>query len=140
MTNEEKLRELFRLFWEEHDWNAARGIFSPEIEWHGLDEVGLSGDRFGILEVGQFFREWLEVWDATSNSIDIEPITADVFIVHSHFHGRARTTGIEFERDLGQIFEFRDGLIVKETMFRTVDEARAAAMGSRSSPADRSGT
>jgi ketosteroid isomerase-like protein len=140
LTNEQKLRELFRLFWEEHDWNAARGIFSPDIRWHGLDEVGLSGDRSGIRDVGQFFRDWLEVWDATSNSIDIEQVTPDVFVVHSHFHGRARTTGIEFEREIGQIFEFRDGLIVKETMFRTVDEAREAATGSRSSPADRSGT
>lgn len=127
MTNADKLRELYRRFWEERDWNAAQGLYARDVVWHGLDEVGLGGTRHGVHEIGAFFAEWLEVWDATSNPIELEEITPDVIVVVSHFRGRARSTGIEFERELGQVWEFEDGKVVRQTMYRSRAEALEAA-------------
>ena len=126
-SNAERLRDMYRRFWVERDWYAARDLFSRDIVWHGLDEVGLGGTRRGIRDVGAFFTEWLEVWEATSNEIEVEEIDPDVVVVVSHFHGRGKATGLEFERAIGQVYEFEDGLVVRQTMYRTAEEAREAA-------------
>jgi hypothetical protein len=118
---------MYRRFWVDRDPHSADGVLSPKVEWAGLDEIGLGGTRVGIPEVGQFFREWLEVWEATTNEIELEELTPDVIVVISYFHGRARTTGLEFEREIGQVYEFEGGLAVRQTMYATGEEARAAA-------------
>ena len=41
--------------------------------------------------------------------------------------GRSLQSGIEFEMTLGQVSEFRDGRVVRQTMYRDPEEARAAA-------------
>jgi hypothetical protein len=40
-SNAERLRELFDRFWNHGDWRAGADLFADDIEWHGIDEVGL---------------------------------------------------------------------------------------------------
>ena len=126
-SNAERLRDLFDRFWNEGDWDAGRDLFAPDVEWIGVDQIGLDGDRHGGREISEFFRDWLEAWDEYSNDVEIHELTPDLLVSESHFRGRGRGSGIEFESELGQVWEFRDGKLVRQRMFRSYDEARCAA-------------
>jgi ketosteroid isomerase-like protein len=127
VTNAERLRTLFDRFWKHGDVDAGAGVMSPDIEWLGMGEVGLDGERHGLPEVGRFFAEWLEMWDDYDNDAEFVEVTPDVVLVLNRFRGRAKGSGVELESELGQVWEFRDGLAVRQTMYRTHEEARRAA-------------
>ena len=127
MTNAERLRAMFEQFWGDGDWRAGIGLFADDVEWIGIDEVGLSGHRRGARAVGRFFQEWLDAWEDYTNDADYVEITPDVILVVNRFRGRGKGSGIEFETTLGQVWEFRDGKVVRQTMYRTPEEARRAA-------------
>jgi ketosteroid isomerase-like protein len=127
LTNEEKLRRMYVRFWKEGDPDAGEGVLSPDIEWHGLDSVGLDGDRTGPRGVATFFADWLEAWEDYDNDVTITEITPDLFLAENKFWGRGKGSGILFETEVGQVWEFKDGLAVRQTMYRTNAEAREAA-------------
>jgi ketosteroid isomerase-like protein len=128
VTNAERLGAMFEQFWKHGDPDAGRGVLADDIEWNGLDEIALGGgERHGPREVGRFFSEWLEMWEDYDNDVEIVEVTPDVLLALNRFRGRARGSGIELESDLGQVWEFRDGLAVRQTMYRTHEEARRAA-------------
>src|SRR5690349_7306726 len=97
VTNAERVQAMYERFWGAGDWRAGTDLFADDVEWIGIDDVGLSGERHGAREVAGFFREWLEAWDDYSNDADVEEITPDVVLVTSRFRGRGKGSGIEFE-------------------------------------------
>ena len=127
MTNAERVEAMYQQFWGQGDWRAGLDLFADDVVWIGIDLIGLSGERHGAREVGLFFREWLEAWDNYSNDADVEEITPDVVLVESRFRGRGKASGIEFETTLGQVWEFQDDRVVRQTIYRTPAEAREAA-------------
>jgi ketosteroid isomerase-like protein len=126
-SNLDKLRSVYARFWDEGDWDAGQSVFAPHIEWLGSEAIGLDGERVGPRGIGKFFADWLEAWEDYSNDVQIHELTPDVFVCESHFRGRGKGSGIEFEMELGQIWEFKDGLAVRQRMFRSYAEAREAA-------------
>ena len=133
--NARRLDELYTGFWRRGDWRAGAEIMHPEIEWRGIEtDAMLGADSRGLRAVNRYFADWLEAWEAADVSWDIEEITPDVIVVHSHLKVRGRGSGIDFGSEIGQVWEFEDGLAVRETMFRTFDEARAAARALVSGP------
>jgi ketosteroid isomerase-like protein len=126
-SNADRLRDLFERFWKHRDPTAGADLLSPDIEWLGMTEIGLDGERHGPRAVGRFFSDWLEMWDDYDNDAEFVEVTPDVVLVLNRFRGRAKGSGIELESQLGQVWEFRDGLAVRQTMYRTHDEARRAA-------------
>ena len=126
-SNAEQLREIYRRFWDEGDWGAGEDVLADDVEWVGLEAAGLGVPRTGRRGIGDFFREWLDAWDSYSNAIEIEELTPDLVVVHTHFRGVGKGSGLETVADLGQVWEFKDGKAVRQTMYRTYDEARRAA-------------
>jgi ketosteroid isomerase-like protein len=126
-SNADRLRDMFEQFWKRGDPTAGRSVLADDIEWFGLDEVALGGERHGPREVGGFFAEWLEMWEDYDNDVEFFEVTPDIILALNRFRGRAKGSGIELESQLGQVWEFRDGRAVRQTMYRTHDEARRAA-------------
>jgi hypothetical protein len=54
----------------------------------------------------------------------------DRVIVPITLRARGRATGIEVEQSLVQTWELEDGKAIRVEVFATVDEARAASVGS----------
>jgi ketosteroid isomerase-like protein len=100
---------------------------APDIEWNGLDDAMFGTTHFGARAVNQFFADWLEAWEAAEVEWEIEELTPDLLLVRSRMRTRGRVSGLEAESEIGQIWEFRDGRAVRQTMYRTVEEARQAA-------------
>jgi ketosteroid isomerase-like protein len=126
-SNADRLRELFDRFWKQGDASAGVGVLADDIEWYGMDEVGLGGERYGPRAVGRFFEEWLEMWEDYDNDVELVEVTPDVILALNAFRGRAKGSGVELESQLGQVWEFKDGLAVRQRMYRTHEEARRAA-------------
>ena len=126
-SNAEQLREVFRRFWEEGDQNAGHDLFARDIEWNGLEEADLGGQRHGRRAVSEFFEEWLDAWEDPQVLFEMEEMTPDIVVVRSDIRGRGKVSGIELASEIGQVWEFQDGRAVRQTMFRTYDEARAFA-------------
>ena len=126
-SNLERLREVYDRFWKNRDVNAGRDLMADDIEWIGLEEVGLGGKRRGLRGVGRFFEEWLDAWKDYDNDVELIELTPDLILANTHFRGRAKGSGIELDTHLGQVWEFKDGKAVRQTMYRTFEEARRAA-------------
>jgi ketosteroid isomerase-like protein len=127
-SNAERLDDLYDGFWNRGDWRAGAGLMAPDIEWNGIgDDATLGGTRYGARAVNAFFAEWLEAWEASHIEWEITEVTPDLLLVHSRLRTRGRGSGLESESEIGQVWEFRDGTAVRQTMYRTYDEARRAA-------------
>ena len=126
-SNADRLRGMFERFWKEGDPNAGRGVLAPDIEWHAVEFADLGGTWKGARAVGDFFTAWLDAWDDYDNDVEVFEVTPDILASRSAFRGRGKGSGIEFTGEVGQVWEFKDGLVVRQTMYRTYDEARAAA-------------
>jgi ketosteroid isomerase-like protein len=126
-SNRERLEEVYDRFWKHRDVNAGRELFADDIEWIGVEDVGLGGNRRGQRGVGRFFEEWLDAWADYDNDVEFIELTPDLILANTHFRGRAKGSGIELDTHLGQVWEFEDGKAVRQTMFRTYEEAREFA-------------
>jgi ketosteroid isomerase-like protein len=126
--NAERLNQLYDRFWNHGDWAAGADIMAPDIEWNGMPEdITLAGTRYGPRAVNAFFAEWLEAWDAADVSWDIHEVTPDVLLVRSMLRAHGRSSGLEAEAEIGQVWEFADGKAVRQTMYRRYEDARQAA-------------
>jgi ketosteroid isomerase-like protein len=126
-SNADRLREIYDRFWKHRDVNAGRDLMADDIEWIGLEEVGLGGERRGRRGVSHFFEEWLDAWEDYDNDVELIEVTPDIVLANTHFRGRAKGSGIELDTHLGQVWEFEGGKAVRQTMYRTYEEAREAA-------------
>jgi ketosteroid isomerase-like protein len=127
VTNAELLDELYGRFWKDGDWHAGAEIMAPDIEWIGMgDDATLGGTRHGPRAVNQFFAEWLEAWEVADVDWTTTEVTSDVLLVESRIVTRGRGSGLESETEIGQVWEFSNGRVVRQTLYRTPEEARRA--------------
>jgi len=127
--NAERLAEVYDAFWKRGDWRAGLDIIHPDIEWINPNEAVFGSPTRGATAVGEFFRDWLEAWEHYTNDCEVFEVTPDLIVVESHFQGVGKGSGIVSEMHIGQVWEFRDGLAVRQQMFRTPGEAHRAAAG-----------
>jgi ketosteroid isomerase-like protein len=128
VTNAERLDALYDRFWNRHDWHAGADIMAPDVEWVGMaEDPDLGGIRHGPRAVNKYFAEWLEAWQIANVGWEMHELTPDLVLVHTRLRTRGRVSGIEAETEVGQVWEFRDGMVVRQTLYRTYDEARQAA-------------
>ena len=126
--NAERLHSIYEGFWKRGDWNAGAAIMAPDIEWYTMDvDATLGSTRYGPRAVNQFFAEWLEAWEIADVDWQITEITPDLLLVKSRLTTRGRGSGLEAEAEIGQVWEFKDGLAVRQHMYRTYEEAQRAA-------------
>jgi ketosteroid isomerase-like protein len=127
--NAEALDRLYDRFWHDGDWYSGALIMAPDIEWNGMDgDPTLAGSVRGARNVNKFFANWLDAWEAADVSWEIEELSEDLLLVRTGISVKGKESGIEFDSEIGQVWEFREGRAVRQTMYRTYDEARAAAL------------
>jgi ketosteroid isomerase-like protein len=117
--------------WNADDLDAYLAELDPDLAWHPSIEPGLEGKTTvyrGHDGARKGWREYRgEAWESlTARPQEIRDLGESVLIL-GQIGLIARTTGIEFTQEVGQLLEFRGGKIVRVRDFLTHAEALEAA-------------
>jgi ketosteroid isomerase-like protein len=126
--------EIVRRLWEEWERRNSEAVFAlydPAIVWsgdatHGALE-GLGGVYHGHDGVRQFFREVLESFDNYQAHAETIEETGDRVLVGIRTSARGKGSGIAVEQHRWNVYELKDGLVVRVQIFETKAEALEAA-------------
>lgn len=116
--------------WNADDLDAFLAELDADVEWHPAIQPGLEGEAStyrghdGAREIWRQDRG--EAWERLVNRPREVRDLGDSVLVLGHIDVTARTTGIEFSQEVGEVFDFRDGRIVRIRDFLTHAEALRA--------------
>jgi ketosteroid isomerase-like protein len=117
--------------WNADNLDAFLAELDADVEWHPSIEPGLEGTATiyrGHDGARRAWREYRgEAWERVTNRTQELRDLGESVLLLSQMELTARTTGIEFSQELGELFEFRGGKIVRARDFLTHAEALQAA-------------
>jgi ketosteroid isomerase-like protein len=123
--NLEHLREIFQRFNESGEIGFDE--VDPEVELHGRPDVPDRQVWRGVDGVRAFLAKTAEHFDPIRWEPREMVALGRHVIVSTHVTACGAASGAPIEFDEGQLWAFRDGLIVRLQGFPTVDDAHAAA-------------
>ena len=117
--------------WNADDLDAFLAVLDPELEWHPAIEPGLEGKATIYRGHDGARRVWEEdrgeSWQRLTNRPQELRDLGESVLALGQMDLAARSTGIEFSQELGEVFDFRAGKIVRIRDFLTHAEALEAA-------------
>ena len=120
------------------DPSALQELLAPGVFWKAKQTaVDLNADYHGIEEVEGFFARWVQPWEEWDWHYPEMEAFGDTVLARMHLWGRGRTSGIESENDVWQLWTFRGGKVIYYEDFATKEEA-LAALGLEAAPVDES--
>jgi ketosteroid isomerase-like protein len=124
-SNAELLEELFARFNETGEFDFSR--VDPEVELHDRPDLPDRRVWQGVDGVRAFFAKTAESFDPIRwEPREFIPHGRHV-LVRAHIVAYGAAGGTPIEVDEGQLWTFRDGLIVRVQGFPTVEDARSVA-------------
>jgi ketosteroid isomerase-like protein len=122
--NVERLRRLFSLVGDGENPEALYELLHPDIEMV-ISADDLEGGRYvGHAAVRRYFRQWAGTWQSwhfyPERLIDVD---RDRVLVELFQRGRGKGSGVEVESRRGQLWTFRDRLVMRWENFSTFAEA-----------------
>jgi ketosteroid isomerase-like protein len=131
--SEENVETVQRLVaaWNADDLEAFLTELDADVEWHPSIEPGLEGAATVYRGHDGARRAWSEyrgeAWERlTLRHQEFRDLGESVLAL-GRMDFTARTTGIEFTREIGELVEFRGGKIVRVRDFLTHADALEAA-------------
>jgi ketosteroid isomerase-like protein len=116
--------------WNADDLNAFVAELDADVEWHPAIQPGLEGTATTYRGHAGARRIWRqdrgEAWERLTNRPHEFRDLGESVLVLGHIDVTARATGIEFSQEVGEIFDFRAGKIVRIRDFLTHAEALEA--------------
>ena len=111
------------------DVDAVLEFYSPDAE---LVDLANAPDQGSVIKGIDAIREAWTLWTAAFDELraDVEEWTAtgDAVVGEVHWQGRGRASGMSIDVRQFDVYEFRDGLIVRATLgLKSKDEAIEAA-------------
>jgi ketosteroid isomerase-like protein len=121
----ETVRRMYEAF-DRGDAETALSYFDPDVVMDARHRVdGRIG--YGREEMSTILSEWLGAWDEFRDEVENMQDFGKRILVTSTQRGRGKGSGIEWEGRFGMLFELRDGLIVRWTVYDDLTAAAAAA-------------
>ncbi len=106
------------------DWGVALKPLHPEIVWYQPPDAPETTTLVGHDDVRKFWEEDLAAtWDAWTFDLSELVPSDDQIVTMSIWRPKAGHSGLEFEREIWQVWTFKDGLAVEQRMFFTREEA-----------------
>jgi ketosteroid isomerase-like protein len=102
---------------------ALLALLDDEVEWDYVGAFPEAGTYHGPREVGEFLRQWAEGFDDFGFEADETIDAGDSVVVCLHQWGRGRATGVQVESRSWQVFDFRDGKVIRCRGYATKAEA-----------------
>ncbi|MDX6588335.1 MAG: hypothetical protein QOI31_2808 [Solirubrobacterales bacterium] len=126
--NVETLRQLFALVGEGENPEALYELLDPSVEFIVAPSDIDAGCYIGHAGVRRYFRRWAGTWE--SWHFHLESLTDagdDRIVVGLYQRARGKGSGVDVDARLGQVWTFRDGLVVRWENFSTLADALEAA-------------
>jgi ketosteroid isomerase-like protein len=117
--NVELVRRLFEAYAED-GVEPATAFFAPDIVWNPADEVPQHGPDGVIAYMERWEGEWEELQTIPEEFVD----AGDRVLITVHFSGRGRTSAIEVDARLYEVYTLHEGKITRMDEFTD----RAAAL------------
>lgn len=110
------------------DWDATKEMYDPAIEWVETPSLGPDAATYvGPAQVRAATESWMGMW----SDYDIEfrrfADAGDEVVVLARERGTIAASGAVVERELGQIFTWQGGRVVRVRLFGSWAEALAEA-------------
>jgi len=116
----------YSIIWREGRLEDGLRGLDDDFEWEATDYLD-EGPRRGPDSVIQFFRDWLDVWDALEVEWQLHEIDPERALAIIDMRGRSRGSGVPAEMHFGQIWTMRGGRFKRMAMYTDVEQARRAA-------------
>jgi ketosteroid isomerase-like protein len=128
--NVQAVRRAYKA-WNTDDLDAFLADADPEIEVHPSIEPALEGGETTFRGLDAARKAWDDyhggAWERSRAHIHEIRDLGESVLVLAHMDLTARTTGLEFTQELGQLITFRGGKIVRSQDFLSHAEALDAA-------------
>jgi ketosteroid isomerase-like protein len=129
--NVDRLREGFAAFNRE-GVEAILELVAPDFEAETPPELSVEPDTYrGHAGVRRYFESFYEAMDKVEFQPERFVAVGELVVVPITLRARGRTTGIETEQRVVQVWELLGEKAIRVEVFPTVDEAIAAARESR---------
>ena len=114
------------------DVEGVSEIFAPDAEMADAGGLGIERGVGTVRGPEGFIRATEETVEAFEDyTVEAEKFidAADAVIVAVRISGRGRASGAPLDVRLAHLWEFRDGRVIRGEVYRTTEEAVAAASG-----------
>ena len=98
--------------------------FDADCEYRPVEEASAIRGHNALM---RWIERWLEAWDDTWDEIDEIIDAGEMVIAAIRVHGRGRKSGMEISQPLFDVFELRDGRILRISEYLDPDQALEAA-------------
>jgi ketosteroid isomerase-like protein len=117
--------------WNADDLDAFLAELDADVEWHPAIQPGLEGEGTTYRGHDGARKIWRqdrgEAWERLTNRPREFRDLGESVLALGHLDLTARATGIEFRQEVGEVFDFRAGKILRIRDFLTHAEALEAA-------------
>jgi ketosteroid isomerase-like protein len=128
--NVEAVRRAYEA-WNADDLDAFLAELDPEVEWHPSIEPALEGGKTTYRGHDGARKAWDDyrggAWERLTMRIQEIRDLGESVLVLAQIDLIARTTGIEFSQELGQLITFRGGKAIRSQDFLSHAEDLEAA-------------
>ena len=98
--------------------------FDPACEYWPVEEVSPIRGHDALTG---WIERWLEAWDDAWDVVEEIIEDGEVVVAATRVHGRGRRSGMEISQRLFDVFELRDGKVLRVTEYLDREEALQAA-------------
>ena len=98
--------------------------FDSDCEYRPVEEASTVRGHDALIH---WMDRWLEAWDEAWDEIDQIIEAGKMVVAAIRVHGRGRTSGMKISQRLFDVFELREGRVLRITEFLDLDDALQAA-------------
>jgi ketosteroid isomerase-like protein len=98
--------------------------FDPDCEYRPVEEASTIRGHAALI---RWVERWLEAWDDAWDEVDEIIEAGEIVVAAIRVHGRGQLSGMEISQRLFDVFELRDGRVVRIREYLDPEQALEAA-------------